>query len=219
LSDTISIVAARIAAIRPGHPVRVSVDGRTAAGKTTFGDHLADTLRERTDREIIRVGLDFFKKARHLRSRFAQQTAESYYLDSWDYPAIIERLLAPLGPGGDRRYTTRIMNLMATEPIDDPVREASADAIVIIDGAFAQRPELTGRWDLVIWLDIDEATSKSRGMARDAATIGPLTEQQYRTKYLPGEKRYIDEERPAERADIVIDHRELGQPRIVRIGR
>lgn len=40
----IAAIAARIAALSPGTFLRIAIDGVDGAGKTTFGDELADTL-------------------------------------------------------------------------------------------------------------------------------------------------------------------------------
>jgi uridine kinase len=39
-------------------------------------------------------------------------------------------------------------------------------------------------------------------------------ERRYRTKYLPGEQRYLAEVRPRERAQIVVDTTDPARPRI-----
>jgi putative protein kinase ArgK-like GTPase of G3E family len=45
--------------VHVGHPLRVGIDGRSAAGKTTFADELAAALRGR-GREVLRASLDDF---------------------------------------------------------------------------------------------------------------------------------------------------------------
>src|SRR6185369_3260977 len=106
--------------VRP-HPVRVAIDGCSAAGKTTLADELAQVLRDRTDREIIRAGIDYFKRAFALRTAYPVDSPEGYYLDTWDNEAIRDRLLIPLGPGGDRRYTTAIMEPSARAALESPI--------------------------------------------------------------------------------------------------
>jgi uridine kinase len=59
-------VAARIARLSPGR-LRVGVDGRTAAGKTSFGHELATALRG-LGRPTMRASMDDFKHPwRHAR--------------------------------------------------------------------------------------------------------------------------------------------------------
>jgi uridine kinase len=165
---------------------------------------------------VVRVGIDHFKRAVALRTAFPPDTPESYYLDSWDNDAIRDELLVPLGPGGSRRYRSAVMDLPALNPIDGPVREATADAILLADGCFLQRPELADHWDLRIWVDVDFDDVLRRGIARDQVWMaGPeAAEARYRTKYIPGERRYLAEVRPAERADLVIDNRDPVAPRL-----
>jgi uridine kinase len=61
------------------------------------------------------------------------------------------------------------MDLAARIPYDGPPLLAQDDATLIADGAFLQRPELDGYWDLVIWLDVGFDVVLRRGIARDQA--------------------------------------------------
>jgi uridine kinase len=188
----------RILGIAADHPVRVCLDGPSAAGNTTLANRIAEELQTRTRRTVIRAELDYFMKMVEDRNAYPYDSPESYYLDAWDYPAIRSRLLEPLGPGGHRRYVTA---LGAGE------RVAPDDAILLADGVFLQRPELDAFWELRIYLHIGTAESLRRGVARDQAWMGGAAEaeRRYRSKYLPGEQRYRAEVRPRERAQIVID--------------
>ena len=191
-------LAGRILRIDAGHPIRVGIDGPSAAGKTTLANRLADRLRTRTRRTVIRAELDHFMRMVADRDAYPYDSPESYYLDAWDYPAIRAGLLEPLGPGGHRRYRTAV---------GEPERVAPDDAILLADGVFLQRPELDAHWDLRIYLHIDAAESLRRGVDRDRHWMGGAAEaeRRYRTRYLPGEQRYLAEVRPRSRAQIVID--------------
>lgn len=211
-------LAVRVLGLPRSHPVRVAIDGCSAAGKSTLADELADVLRQHTDRPVIRVGLDHFKRADAVRTRYPRDSPESYYLDSWDNAAIRDLLLGPLGPGGSRRYRTAVTDLPALAAVDGPVLVAPDDAILLADGVFLQRPELDPFWDLRIWLDVDLDDVLRRGIARDASWMGSAEEAgaRYRSKYLPGEQRYLREVRPAERAEIVVDNRDPAAPTVIR---
>ena len=205
----IAELAARVLAVPADHPVRVGIDGRTAAGKTTLADALAGHLRRHGDRAVIRAELDYFMKMVEDRTAYPYDSPESYYLDAWDYPAIRRELLVPLGPGGDRRCRAN--------PRDEP-GTAAGDSILLADGVFLQRPELDEHWDLRIYLDIGLAESLRRGVDRDRHWMGGVAEaeRRYRTKYLPGEQRYLAEVRPRDRAQIVVDMADPARPRLVR---
>jgi uridine kinase len=211
-------LAAIVVAVQRPHPVRVAIDGCSAAGKTTLGDELAGAVRAITSRPVIRVGLDHFKRAVELRTAYPYDSPESYYFDSWDNESIRAELLLPLGPGGHRRYREAVMNLPATERVDSPLRIAPDDAILLADGAFSQRPELIRHWDLRVYVDITLDEVLRRGIVRDAAWMGSAEQaaHRYRTKYIPGERIYLAQVRPAEQADLVLDNNDPAAPRLLR---
>ncbi len=211
-------LARRILALRLDHPTRVGIDGHSAAGKTTLADEVATTLRAMTARAVLRVTLDHFKRHVDLRRRFPPGSPESYYFEMFDSGAIRDELLVPLGPGGNRRYRTQIMDFSGRTPVDSGVEVAPDDAILVADGGFPQRPVLSRHWDLCVYLHIQPADVLHRGTARDQAWMdsAEAAAERYRTYYLPGEELYLAEAHPAERADIGLDNRDFEAPRIVR---
>jgi uridine kinase len=217
-AETLAELARIILAVVRPHPVRVAVDGCSAAGKTTLADELAAALRARTRRVVVRVGIDHFLRAVERRTAYPRDSPESYYLDSWDIDAIRDRLLVPLGPGGSRRYRTGVLDAVTRTPIDAPDEVAPDDAVLVADGVFLQRPELEPCWDLRIYVDVGFDTVLARGVARDQRWMGSAAdaERRYRTKYIPGERRYVSDVRPRERADVVVDNENPAAPRIVR---
>jgi uridine kinase len=214
----LGVVADRILALRRDHPVRVGIDGHSAAGKTTLADELAGTLRGRTARPVLRVTLDQFKRHVDRRTRYPAGSPESYYHEMFDVDAIRDELLVPLGPGGDRRYRSRIMDFSGRTPVDSGVHVSPEDAILVADSGFPQKPALARHWDLCVYLHIEVADVLRRGTLRDQVFMesAEAAAERYRTYYIPGEQLYLSEVRPAERADVVIDNRDFDAPRIVR---
>jgi uridine kinase len=211
-------LADRVLGLRLDHPTRVGIDGHSAAGKTTLADELATTLREKTSRPVLRVMVDHFKRHVDLRTKYPPGTPESYYFEMFDVDAIRDELLVPLGPGGSRRYRTQIMDLAGRTPVDSGVHTTSDDAILVADGGFLQKPVLSGHWDLRVYLHIEVADVLHRGTLRDQAWMesAQVAAERYRSYYIPGERLYLAEVRPAEQADIVVDNRDFAAPRILR---
>ncbi|MGY4768304.1 uridine kinase [Kribbella sp. CWNU-51] len=207
-------LAEMILAVDRPHPIRVAIDGCSAAGKTTLADELAQVLRDRTDREIIRAGIDYFKRAAALRTAYPIDSPEGYYLDTWDNDAIRDRLLVPLGPGGDRRYTTGIMHPGAQKALESPIETAGDDAVLLADGAFLQRPELDAYWDLRVYVDVSFDVVLRRGTERDQQwmTSAAAAEQRYLSKYIPGERLYVDQISPRDRAQVVVGNEDPASP-------
>ena len=206
-------LASLIAGIRSARPIRVAIDGRTASGKTTLADELAEALGK-TGRAVIRTSIDGFHRPKVERYARGRHSAEGYYYDARDLPAINALLLSPLGPGGDRRYRTASFDLDNDQPIKQEPQVASADAILIVDGTFLQRPELRDDWDLAIFVETSEQLSEQRGIDRDAGRLGgaDATRQLYAVRYKPAFDIYESMCAPASTADAVFNNDNFARP-------
>jgi uridine kinase len=199
------------------HPLRVAVDGRTASGKTTLADEVATLLRQR-GRQVVRTSVDGFHRPRADRYRRGRYSPEGYLDDARDWDAIRRLLLDPLGPQGDRWYQTASFDLDRDEPIEQPAVRAEPASIVLVDGTFLQREELSEAWDLVIFVEVSEAVAVSRGAARDAAHLGgtAAAREMHERRYQPAFAIYDGRSRPSERAHLVVVNDEPSTPRILR---
>jgi uridine kinase len=99
-------------------------------------------------------------------------SAAGYYADAYDFAALAEYVLRPLGPGGDRRVRPCFHDLESDQPIDAEPIPVPAAALVIIDGTFLLRAELDGLWDEMIYIDTDSRIARARAVQRDAALFG-----------------------------------------------
>ncbi len=215
-TQVLNRLAWHIAAVAPPHPLRVGIDGRTAAGKTSIANELVAPL-EQLGRTVIRVEIDEFHRPLAVRRRRKDLPPwQQYYLDSYDLVAIRRDLLLPLGPGGDRRYRRAIFDSLQDTAIDDPLLLAPPDAVVLNDGVFLFRPELDDLWDLRIVIDVDAEDSLRRGPDRDLAWMSSIEEAEakYHSTYIPGEDHYDALVEPKLRAEIVVDNRNPMDPRL-----
>jgi uridine kinase len=218
-SEVLAALADAVIALRMGHPTRVAVDGRSAAGKTTLADELAHAVRAR-GREVIRAYLDDFHRPGHKdRSRLGGWTPRSYYDEGYDYEAFRELLLRPLGPGGSRRCRTALFDALHDAWLPEEWHAVGDQTVAVVDGAFLLRPELAGHWDYVIWLDIDMETMVERARHRDVAWVGSeqAMEERYRRHWIPTHELYERLTEPRTRAHAVIDNRNPQAPRIHRL--
>ena len=211
-------IADQLLAHRPGHPLRIAVDGITAAGKTTFARALVAALNER-GRPAIQLTMDGFHHPRAHRHRQGRDSAVGYYPDAYDFPAFAGSVLRPLGPDGDRRYRTRIIDLATDQPIDEPPVSAPDDAVLVVDGSFLQR-DLAGLWDEVVFLEVDFAAARARGTRRDAGQFGgaEAAGSAYDSRYHAANRLYLSEVDPVARAPIVVGNDDVRHPVLRRIG-
>ncbi len=127
-SVVLSLVAERLAANRPGHPLRVGIDGVCGSGKTTFSLDLARFVAA-SGRTAVLVDSDGFHHVRARRYRQGRESAQGYYDDAYDFDSLTDRVLLPSGrtaqgttPSGftispqTRRSTTRQLKHRLTPP-------------------------------------------------------------------------------------------------------
>lgn len=204
---------------QPGHPLRVAVDGITASGKTTLARALATAVAEH-GRRAVHLSMDGFHHPRAHRHRQGRDSAIGYYQDAYDFPAFARSVLVPLGPGGDHRYRSRIIDLASDEKIDEPSVTAPADAVLVVDGSFLQRHELAGLWDEVVFADTSFPLARQRGTRRDTKLFGNLAqaEQAFDNRYHAACRRYLAEVDPASHATIVVGNDDFDHPVLRRIG-
>jgi len=203
----LAVVAQQVCALGSGR-LKVAVDGRTASGKTSFGHELAQALAA-MGRPVLRASLDDFKRPWRDRALYDRESGEGYYRNAFDYDAVRRLLLTPMAGDG-------LCALCSIDPrtqIDhsDVKVRAAADAILVVDGVFAFRPELNDHWDLRIWLEITTADSIARGLARDGGDGSVM-----RDRYVVSEDLYVVDVDPAAQADVVIDNSRFDRPKALR---
>ncbi|MDK9496150.1 uridine kinase [Streptomyces katrae] len=192
----------------------VGIDGFTAAGKTSFGHELAEWISV-AGRPVLRATLDDFKKPWRDRHLYDRESGEGYYRNAYDYEAVKRLLLDPC-----RSWEATSCVLCSIDPLTqrDHSSEATpllADAVLIVDGVFAFRPEINEYWDFRIWLQVDAELSVRRGAERDQNWAGSEAESIHRNRYLVAEGIYLQEVDPLRMMDVVIDNSAFARPQIV----
>ena len=202
-------------------PLRVGIDGRPGAGKTTLADALADRL-EALGRGCLRASLDDFHRPGHQQRERSRALEPAEYLrEAYDYAKIRELLLDPLGPRGSRRCRLDFWNYHDDEPFPEDWLDAERDAILIVDGAFLRAPALRDAWDFTIWLDVDWRSILLRAARRDGTRGSPadLMREAYATGWIPRHLWYEETAHARDRADVVIDNSDVERPNVVRAPR
>ena len=195
---------------------RVGIDGVSGAGKTTFATHLAAVLAER-GREVVHVSADGFHHPEAIRYRRGRRSAEGFWLDSYDYPALRENVLDPFSPGGPRRYRPAVHDVVHDRILDLPWRTAPTDAVLVVDGLFLHRDELAGAWDFSVFLEVPFTVTAARMALRNGSHPDPEHPSMHR--YVGGEGLYLAACSPWQRADVVIDNSDHDDPTILETGR
>jgi uridine kinase len=210
-------LARQISALRLPHPTRVAIDGVDAAGKTTLADELAGVVT-RLGRPVVRASIDGFHNPQATRRRRGSLSPEGYFYDSFNYDALTESLLQPLGPGGARSYRRAAFDFRSDQPVAAEIEQAPADAVLLLDGVFLLRPELREHFDYSVFVRADFAVTTARAESRDLILFGNVDEvrRRYRERYVPGQELYLREAQPERWASVVLDNNDPANPRIAR---
>jgi uridine kinase len=188
-ADVLAALADAVLRTPAPRPVRVGIDGRSAAGKTTLAGELAQRL-ESLGRSCARLSIDDFHPPGYVQRAIAGDfTPQSYPYEGYDLEAFRRALCEP------------------------------RDGILVVEAAYLFLPELCDCFELTIWLEIDFDTMLARAEKRDVAWLGSAARvrERYEKYWIPRHRCYEEAQRPRDRAHIVVDNGDLENPRIVRI--
>ncbi len=206
-------LASYITQVGKPHPIRVAIDGVDAAGKTSLADELVNPIQS-LGRHVIRASIDSFHNPQSVRYRRGRNSPEGYFRDSFNHEVIIASLLDPLGPGGSRRYRRTAFNHLTDSEDIAPLETAANDSILLFDGIFAHRPELSLYWDFSILLDTRFEVSIPRTAQRGGGS--PDVEAEENRRYVEGQRLYLRECAPKSLATVVVDNNDFDGPILVK---
>lgn len=185
------------------------MDGVDGSGKTTFAEELAGVL----SRPAVVIHLDRFLNPRAIRYRRGRTSPEGFWLDSYDYAAIVGDVLEPISREGSGWYREACHDLATDSALDLPPVRAPGDAVVIVEGLFLHRDELVSFWDSSIFLDVPFSETARRMARRDGSNPDP--EHESMGRYIEGQRLYFAAAEPWTRATLVVDNTRPERRRIV----
>ncbi len=188
----------------------VAVDGLDGAGKSRFADALAAQLGI-GHRAVFRASIDDFHWPRARRYARGRDSAEGFYLDSFDYTTFRRVLVEPFRTGSIGSFVLQGFDLKRDVPFQPKWSSGPEDALLIVDGIFLNRPELKGLWNYSIWLEVDAETATARVKARDAEEFEHDIANPER--YIGGQRLYLEEAKPLEAATAIIDNNDYENPK------
>ena len=186
-----------------GKTVIVGIDGLGGAGKSSISEEIYEKLSgENIPIEVLHID-DFIhpKKVRY-NDNFPEW--ECYYNLQWRYDYLLERVINPIKKNGTLAGLIELydkdQDRYEKKPID--IKEGS---VVLIEGIFLQREELSQVFDYMVYIDVPEAERLKRVLKRDGyiGTTDDIKEK-YENRYFPAERFYVNKYSPSELADYVI---------------
>lgn len=191
---------------KKGRPFVVGITGIDCSGKTHFADSLNDYLITRGFQTQL-ISIDDFHNPSAYRYSGVNE-AVNYFNRSFNINVIIEKLLIPIRENKTYSVSLPTLNLETDEYDTEKEWKFNQDTIVIFEGVFLFRKELSPYIDYKIFLEITFEECKRRAKIRDKDAN--LTK--YDVKYIPAQRRYLNEYPPSETADVVTDNSDWAQP-------
>lgn len=190
----------------------VAVDGVDGSGKGEFAADLATAL-ERKGHSVFRASMDSFHRPRSERYLRGEDSSEGFYRDAYDYSVLRRVLIDPFKIAGSTAFVTAAFDYKRDAPIQPKWLTGPADAILIIDGEFLNRPELRGLWNYSIWIDVPQAQVLAKFAARDGVDLE--TVEEINRRYLGAQALYQADANPRGVASAIMDNTDPEHPRRV----
>lgn len=144
---------------------------------------------------------DFFNppEIRHSKGR---HSPEGFWSDSYDYDALIENALEPLGSGHQQYRAT---------PTASP-STAPEDAVVLVEGTFLLRDLLVNYWDSSVYLFVPFAVAAARMV--DRGTLTGAVDDPRIDRDFGAQRIYFRQASPWKRASLVVDNTDWTRPQL-----
>jgi len=168
------------------HPLLVGVSGFGGAGKST----LAEALHELLPGAQVVPGDEFI--------RVRPMTGRSDDWSSIDRQRLLEEVILPAERGEAGRYQTYDWETGMLGPW-----VSLSGSPVIVEGVGLFHPDIVGRFDLRVWIDVDLDTATARGMWRDENVFHNPQTQLWEEVWKPNDADFFRRFRPDLAADII----------------
>ena len=208
LGDLLELVLA----VRPRERAIIGIDGPDGVGKSMLALELQVLAPTVSEREVLGVGIDGFHHPRAVRYSHGRD-AESYYQDAFDYEALRRCVLTPFRQG--REIVPAVHDVATDRPVrPDPIEPAD-DALLLLEGLFLRRPELTGAFDATVLVAAPFEITVPRGNARfglPAAQDHPGHPANARYVGAQQRYRYVSEQHPP---TWILDNTRIERPALL----
>ncbi len=198
-----------VSAVGPGRRL-IAIDGIDGSGKTSFAASLEAEIQ---DRPVITIHADNFLNPQAIRHAKGRTSPEGFWEDTYNYAALRDLVLVPLAANGDGWYSPASYDHHEDQIAIGELLWAPSNALVLVEGMFLHRDELTSRWDASVFLDVPFRGTAARMALRNGSNPDP--EHPSMRRYVAGQRLYFAAARPWERATFVVDNTDFTSPKVI----
>ena len=132
--------------------------------------------------------------------------AEHFYNNAIRFDEFFTKLAIPL-----RERRSVHLEADFTEETASTYRKHTYDfkdvSVVVIEGIFLFKPQYRDLFDLSVWIDCSFSTALARAIARAQEGLSLAnTIAAYETIYFPAQRIHLNEDKPLENADLILDN-------------
>ncbi|WP_380169213.1 hypothetical protein [Jannaschia sp. R86511] len=184
-----------------GVAVRLAVDGAVEAETAAVADAVAAAALA-TGTGVVRVRAADFLHRRSVRLEWGPHDVDAAFERWVDWASLQREVLDPLADPTAMTWLPRLRDAATDRSAREPLLPAAPGALLVVDGPYLLRWELSGSVDAVVHLLTSPAALSRRfpdpGDPRPGAWA-----------------RYVDECDPAARADLVVRHDHPARPALL----
>ena len=199
--------------VRPQQRALIALDGFDGVGKTHLAQELVSLAAAQGGRPLMSVSIDGFHRPKAERLR-AGSGPDGFYRGSYRYNVFRECVVDPLRTGD--AITPAVWDVARDQPLRPRPVIVPSNGTLIVDGIFLQRTELVDAWDETVWVDAPFAVTVPRGNARFPGKSDPDPAASSNRRYVEGQRLYVEEASPKERATWIFDNTHLEHPTLRR---
>lgn len=190
------------------------ISGVDTAGKTEFASAFQAHL-DRRGFETQIIHLDDFHNPSSIR-RCDGDSIQGYLAHAFDLQRLVTELLEPARHGAVVDKELALLDLDADAFTNRKRYRIGRGTVVILEGVLLFRPPVEQYISCKVYLDISFDEVLRRAAQRDVPLYGQEFLERYKNKYIPLQQHFMEEFKPKERSDFVIDNTDFENPKVIR---
>lgn len=165
--------------------------------------------------DIEIIGVDDFLNNRKTRYQKWIESPQWFYYDTYNYQDFLKYVLVPFQKW-EWNYCKKIFDIDTNSELEIEMKEVRKSQIVLIEWIFLFRPELISFFDYKIFLNVNFDTTLERMFKRDTDLERLWWKKEvikrFNIRYMPWQQLYLNDAKPEEKSDIVIDNNDYNNP-------
>jgi uridine kinase len=204
----IDVAVSKILACRaqsdPSRSILAGVSGIDGSGKGFVASRMLQRLLEQHIHAVVVAG-DGWLNLPTVRFN-ARTPGPHFYENALRMDEMFEQLVLPLKRNRSHRGVMNFAEETATTYRMQPCAFENVD-VIVLECIFLFKRRYRHHFDVAIWIDcsFERALERAIGRAQEGLTEAD-TVRAYQTVYFPAQRIHLDQDRPRETADLIIDN-------------